>query len=991
MKTFVKVELLNKYHVDIPVVAARAIQNPDPAATVSYGRWWHALGKELSRQWCPGSDIVYTSGLNSAQLGAVIDDAQRRLPRGRIYWVDSSRWDGHYGVQLSPAVAAHYAKYGAPRYLLRDEARLETTMLDPTTGLKLKTLFIRESGRGQTSCGNSPANAYLTLRALSMAEPLPPAGVTRFVLLVLGDDQLLFVAEDHPLTEQQLHAAYVEGGMKPKTGTTQNVLRAEFCSGRFYLTAEGNRVWAPKVGRALAKMGWQLHPNLRPDEWLAATAASWRQDVNHVPILRAAAKRMTQWAAGQTRRHIDRRPHSPRHYSCSVEALNEFCALYGLAPNDVAAAEEYLLTLPRGAQVDHWVIDKVCAFDIEEPDGTSAAALSLAPLPPEYRDGHHATWIPDFSAYSDSWQQYLRERRRHYQHAIRRILDLICSNSFRALGLLTAGDASLGESKLPKSGTATDTMQNEPRVKVTLTEEKAKSRKPRRNGKPGAKPRAKSAAKPKAEPKVTVTVGADTKPVAPGGSRRGRNPRHPSFAGEQPNDVADLLDMFALPGLAAPQRYSDKAARPTVVAVPYTNEPMLPCVENSSGQSSRDLTDTDWMCGFVFRDPRRAAVVKQRPNGQFIYAAYYGQAVPTMTMPAAARLVGSNIVPDIMVSAGGFAAHGPFLAVGRSDLAPGTGAVVWVDSPRLAGVETKLVWTGLTASTAYTWRVTRFLNGITDTFDLTGTSDGAGALSVNFPVGKPGYMAIVNSSIIPTTATWSIQGDCETWSHRMLPYLNMEAGSIESLRVLAADIMYSNTAPQMYRSGVAATYQASGDDDWTRYAFGGPPSAAFGPGVNGMGTILSCKGSQRFETTEGVHNWVRPTGFDSFQTINVGQRSTGLAIGRVPEPYDIDSDYDYTMVAYLIPQTDTQPSGRAGYWTFNWAVEYETESPWRDQEMPSIHPSAWAEAVFQSRLVVGGTTNSRHIKDILRVVSAITRVVPHPAARTVGTLIDRFV
>jgi len=70
MKTFIKRELLTKIIRTVPVIAARAIQNPDPASTVYYGLWWHALGNELKRQWAPGRNLVYTSGLNAARLGA---------------------------------------------------------------------------------------------------------------------------------------------------------------------------------------------------------------------------------------------------------------------------------------------------------------------------------------------------------------------------------------------------------------------------------------------------------------------------------------------------------------------------------------------------------------------------------------------------------------------------------------------------------------------------------------------------------------------------------------------------------------------------------------------------------------------------------------------------------------------------------------------------------------------------------------------------------
>lgn len=1022
VKTFIKIELINKYFRGrVPILAARAIQNPDAATTTYFGRWYHALGNQLKSDWNSDGPIFYTSGANARQLGDWFVRATGHFKNFVIYEIDCSRWDGHYGLDCAVAATLHNSLYGAPDDVLSFEMPVRNKIFDPTTGLIIDTVPIRLSGVPQTSCDSSKGNAYTATDAIDTAQPLVDEVDPPFRMAVLGDDNIAVLDASHPVTLAHFEAAYKKVGHSPKAKCVKRPLEATYCSGRFYLVDEVNRVWAPKVGRALCKMGWQVRKDLHPDEWLRSTAVSWAQDTTHVPVLRAITARMAVWAnaAGPPMKCLEHRPHSDRAYPMPVAGLLEFCDLYGLTPEDVDAVEEYLSNANRGDMLRHWILDKIIAVDVEDSGPTTAAALSLAPLPAVYDAAPSAPeWAVDYRAYDDAYQRYTSRFRKPMSEHDYIKWDLENYTAYRRafaklpqLGFTTClrrtrappEDAPAGE--IPDS-----TKQEMADVVVKVAEKKEGRAKSNSNnsGRGAKKPNGDGAAKRMAQRSRAGTVEVD---VIAGNARRGRSAapapvgfatgaprrtasapagrrvRHPNFTATYSHDVAGLLEMFSCPMVAAPIRYSDKSARPTVVAVPFFQEPMLPSAEDSGTQGATSLTDPDWMCGFVFRDPRRAAVLKQKPNGQFIYNFYYGQAAPTQIPPPFA--VGQNMVPDILVSVGSFKAHGDFLPIGFVTGGPDNGRVVWIDSPLSGGAETAIVMSGLAATILYTIRCTRYLNGGQETFAISGTSDGAGNLSINFPVGKPGYynLQFMAGTTFTNAVRISIQGTCETWSHRMLPYLANEATNVESLRILAADLMYSNVAPKEYRAGVASTYQAAGDDDWTRYAFGGQGLPAFQPGVNGMATILGCKGAQRFDTDEGVHNWVRPAGDDSFAAYDVGPRSVGLSLGRIPEPYDIEADVDYTMVAYSIPKSAGTPSGRPGYWTCAWAVEYETESPWRDQEVPDVHPAAWDEAVFQSGRVPGGTTNKSHLARLWGAATAVARFIPR-AARAVAPFLS---
>lgn len=47
-------------------------------------------------------------------------------------------------------------------------------------------------------------------------------------------------------------------GFKAKAKLHDDADLVEFCSGRFWLTSEGSRVWGPKPGRWLSKIGYSV-------------------------------------------------------------------------------------------------------------------------------------------------------------------------------------------------------------------------------------------------------------------------------------------------------------------------------------------------------------------------------------------------------------------------------------------------------------------------------------------------------------------------------------------------------------------------------------------------------------------------------------------------------------------------------------------------------------------------------------------------------------
>lgn len=407
-KTFLKAELLAKMvDCEMDLVTSRAIQNPDEATTVSLGRWWLSVGDELKRQWAPPGPIVYTSGLNARELGALADTWLSRAD-WRAIEGDCSRWDGRYLLACASFFIAILILWSVPGYVRDEECRsgfkLDTDLAQFLIG------FCRLSGVGQTSCGNSASNVGCAIRGLVVRDPNLDHP---FLLLVLGDDMLLLVPGAHPVRPEDIAHGYSSVGHKPTVvETTAHPLGPTFCSGRFFL-ADVGRVWAPKPGRLLAKGGWMMRFTLTPLQWLACVGHSMRHSSNHVPVVRAIARRYIELAgpadaatlaiydAERKAAHV---PAATGPHECTPEGLLEFCTFYDVTPSQIEELELAIARMNPGDPLDHPVITAILARDLEAPTKpVDAAARCCSDLVDRPADtAPHVdpeTWVqpdPDF-------------------------------------------------------------------------------------------------------------------------------------------------------------------------------------------------------------------------------------------------------------------------------------------------------------------------------------------------------------------------------------------------------------------------------------------------------------------------------------------------------------------------------------------------------------------------------------------------------------------
>jgi len=112
-------------------------------------------------------------------------------------------------------------------------------------------------------------------------------------IIVLGDDSVTALRtrpEDEDFNDKFIRALQ-RLGFKVKLKSMSDPDLVEFCSGRFWCTAEG-RVWGPKPGRWLSKIGYSVGSEEQPLSWFKGVLLGVKQNTGHVPLLGPVVKHL---------------------------------------------------------------------------------------------------------------------------------------------------------------------------------------------------------------------------------------------------------------------------------------------------------------------------------------------------------------------------------------------------------------------------------------------------------------------------------------------------------------------------------------------------------------------------------------------------------------------------------------------------------------------------------------------------------------------------
>jgi len=296
-KGFVKVETANyRSPAGVSDKAPRLIQGATPEFISLVGPSIATLQNHVKRDLNKNKNIVFTSGVS------VRDSAMKMFKHDTWLENDISAFDSSQHRQLMELECWLFAKLGVPP-AVQDLMRANIDTRGFTSGgVKYSRKGGRKSGDPYTSLGNTIMNILIHLFAIEEATGYDIVVIMLLIVMLAQGDDALINAPGWLIRMVDWNDVWLRMGFKSEAIIRRNVYEAEFCSMRIVPIQDGH-VFAPKVGRVIAKLGVMCQPptNIPIRSLLRGTALSLRKACWPVPPLRSYIERILQLTSDVSR------------------------------------------------------------------------------------------------------------------------------------------------------------------------------------------------------------------------------------------------------------------------------------------------------------------------------------------------------------------------------------------------------------------------------------------------------------------------------------------------------------------------------------------------------------------------------------------------------------------------------------------------------------------------------------------------------------------
>jgi hypothetical protein len=188
-------------------------------------------------------------------------------------------------------------------------------------------------------------------------------GVHDYRTIVLGDDSV--VATRCQPDPERLTKLLAELGLTAKVKVNSDPDFVEFCSGRFWHTDQG-RVWGPKPGRLLAKIGYAVARQDKPLEWFKGVLLGVKADTAHVPVVNVYVKHCLELlqSTHAKARVEPHKIHVERQHKAVGRTYEQFYKIYNLNPSDLDTLRDQIKRISSVPHLlDHPLFEELVFVD----------------------------------------------------------------------------------------------------------------------------------------------------------------------------------------------------------------------------------------------------------------------------------------------------------------------------------------------------------------------------------------------------------------------------------------------------------------------------------------------------------------------------------------------------------------------------------------------------------------------------------------------------
>lgn len=439
-----------------------------------------------------------------------------------------------------------------------------------------------------------------------------------------------------------------------------------------------------------------------------------------------------------------------------------------------------------------------------------------------------------------------------------------------------------------------------------------------------------------------------------------------------------IASALACPSTVPPIRWSTEfTSTPTAVAAPFVKYKVDWETDAAERLPSEYFTHKT-MPIFVFRDPLRS-YIRYYPNHASDQWKYYiyapSQALSSslsdnipasaFTLPNVQEYAYINAAYAVSDTAAAIKPHGTTVYPGAVDEHGDSGRFFWIDANDALDGNFNIDISGpLTAGTLYVALDLWTTNGIMPEkykMSITGLNTNA-----SVAITQSGYYAVkyrYSDSTATAVAVVSngmfYYGTCSAFGHHSMPGITENAPVAEAMRINALSVMYSNTAPMLQRGGTITGVQLNKDKHWCEVA------------QELMGDESALQQYQKCKTLvadNGIYGFLKPDGIQDFDLIE-SYEVFGNHISSAFYPLVTPGGYLAVVVEI------EEPSGRDGYVTLNYGIEYLTTDVWRATFEASDSPELYTKALVYLKNLPQWHENPKHISEIWASIKRAGKIV----------------